>query len=113
MELFVRNIDRVLKLSEVLDEFTDELGLSDRLVIADYITKAHKSDFASEIDRPLNDFNPNHYSRPVDRVIGENDLKLAIQENLCGDEESGVGVSCSKKQFNEFCHEMARRNTYV
>ena len=112
MELFVQNFDRILKLSEVLDEFTDELGLSDRLVIADYITKAHKSDFASEIDRPLNDFNPNHYSRPVDLVIGKDDLRLAIQENFCGDEESSVGVSCSKKQFNEFCHEMARR-TYV
>lgn len=110
----MRNIDHIFLLSEALDEFIpSEIDKKDLLLFADLVCKADQSDYIGDFDRPLNSFNPNYFSRPVDTAINENNLRLAIAENSFDQDKSDMDIFYPKSQFDQFCQKLSKESSYA
>jgi hypothetical protein len=100
----VQNTERLVLLSEVLDEALDgPVSQKELLILADTIARYGSSEFTEEYDRPLNLNNPNFYSLPVDRALDNFGFSIAKVEQANNTDRVLVGVDCPKRQFNEFC----------
>lgn len=100
----MRNTERLILLSETLDEaFDGPVSQKELLILADVIARADRCDFSDEYERPLNLNNPNFYSLPVDMALDSRGFSIAVVEQAQNTDRALIGVDCPKRQFNELC----------
>ena len=97
----MRNVKRLIEIYEELHEASNgDAASKDLLSFAGIVLKVSRDGGLSHSERPLNHFNANFYSKPVDLVLQGNGFALASEEPS---DRMLIGVECPKRRFEEFC----------